>query len=236
MRELLSKGNDVTKAQQQTIDRQKAAIAEIEEANRRNVSLKQVFEQWRETALTPRIKTDGKRMGRKDGGKYVAEQFARHVLPKLGELPITNIRKSDVFVILDSLVASNRLRTANVILGDLKQLFRFAAEREIVEASPMEFIKKESAGGSDTERKRVLSEEEIQTLPTLIAAANLSKRTELVIWLILATGAPMGEKWFSKLRQRLKRNFRAQSEALVALANWSHDVEEKVVGCQAATA
>ena len=43
------------------------------------------------------------------------------------------------------------------------------------------------------------------------------------------------EKWFSKLRQRLKRNCRAQSEALVALANWSIYVEEEVSRYQAAT-
>ena len=193
MRELLSKGSDVTKARQQAINQQRAKIAEVEAANRRAVTLNQVFAQWRETALTPRLKADGKRIGRKDGGQYVAEQFTRHVFPKLGDLPIASIRKPDVFIILDSLVASNRLRTANVILADLKQLFRFAAEREIIEASPIESIKKERVGGSDTERERVLDDTEISALPALLESAKLAKRTELGLWVILATGTRVGE-------------------------------------------
>ncbi len=193
MREAISKGNDVTKARQQAIIQQRAEIAEVEGANRRSVTLNQVFVQWRETALTPRLKADGKRIGRKDGGQYVAEQFTRHLFPTLGDLPIASIRKPDVFVILDSLVASNRLRTANVILADLKQLFRFAAEREIIEASPIESIKKERVGGSDTERQRVLDDAEISALSALLESAKLAKRTELGLWVILATGARIGE-------------------------------------------
>lgn len=123
----------------------------------------------------------------------MAEQFTRHVFPKLGNLPIASIRKPDVFVILDGVVASNRLRTANVILADLKQLFRFAPEREIIEASPIESIKKERVGGSDTARERTLDDAEISALPALLKSAKLSKRTELGLWLILATGVRIGE-------------------------------------------
>ena len=42
------------------------------------------------------------------------------------------------------------------------------------------------------------------------------------------------EKWLGKFRQRFKRNFRASSEALRALANWSFHVEEEVSRCQEA--
>jgi len=108
-------------------------------------------------------------------------------------VPIANIRKPDVFVILDRLKAAQKLRTANVVLADLKQLFRFAAEREIIEASPIETIRKESVGGSDTERERTLEDAEISALPALIAQAKLSKRVERALWLILATGARVGE-------------------------------------------
>lgn len=163
------------------------------ENNRRAVTLKQIFQQWQETALTPRLKADGKRLGRKDGGKYVAEQFSRHVFPSLGDVPIANIRKPDVFAILDRLKTAQKMRTANVILADLKQLFRFAAEREIIDVSPIERIKKESVGGSDTERERNLDDEEISALSALVKTANLAKRTQLGVWLILATGVRAGE-------------------------------------------
>ena len=194
---LLAENEAADKARAAALAAERASIeakrfAEAE-AIRREVSLVQVFNQWRETALTPRLKADGKRIGRKDGGQYVAEQFARHVFPTLGDLPIVSIRKPDVFVILDRLVGEKKLRSANVILTDLKQLFRFAAEREIIEASPIETIKKERVGGSDTERERTLDEDELRALPAHIANAKLSRRTELGIWLILATGVRVGE-------------------------------------------
>jgi len=164
-----------------------------EEATRRAVTLCTVFTQWRETALTPRMRADGERLGRKDGGKYVFEQFTRHVFPTLGDIPIASIRKADAYVILDSLVAANKLRTANIILTDLKQLFRFAAEREIVVASVVETIKKERVGGADVKRERTLSADELAALPSLLAKAGLNKRTELGIYIILATGVRVGE-------------------------------------------
>jgi integrase len=193
MREQLSKGDDATKQRQQNIARQRAVIVETAEAKKRAVTLRAVFAQWRETALTPRQRTDGKRIGRKDGGQYVEEQFERHVFPALGTIAIVNIRKPDVFEILDRLVADNKLRTANMVLSDLKQLFRFAAEREIIIANPIETIKKERVGGTDTERARALSESEISALPSLMLNARLTKPTERAAWIILATGARVGE-------------------------------------------
>lgn len=164
-----------------------------EEATRRAVTLRTVFMQWRETSLTPRDRADGERLGRKDGGRYVFEQFTRHVFPTLGDVPIASIRKADAYVILDRLVAANKLRTANIILTDLKQLFRFAAEREIVVASVVETIKKERVGGADVKRERTLSEDELAALPSLLAKAGLNKKTELGIYIILATGVRVGE-------------------------------------------
>lgn len=193
MREDVAKGIDATKTRQRVIEQQREELAAQNEAARRAVTLMQVFEQWRDTALRPRIKTDGKRVGRKDAGKYVSEQFTRYVFPKLGAVAMANIRKADVFEILDELVAADKLRTANVVLSDLKQLFRFAAEREIVDASPIETVKKERVGGADTERNRKLDATEISALPALLATAKLSKRTEIAVWLILATGARVGE-------------------------------------------
>lgn len=172
---------------------EKAKQVAEEEATRRAVSLRQVFQQWCATELKPRVRADGKRIGRKDGGQYVSEQFTRHVFGTLGDVPIASIRKPDVFVILDELTTAKKLRTANVLLADLKQLFRFAAEREIIETSPIEGIKKDKVGGPDTERQRALADAEIIALPTVLAAAKLSKRTELGLWLILATGVRVGE-------------------------------------------
>ena len=78
-------------------------------------------------------------------------------------------------------------------LADLKQMFRFAAEREIIEHSPIELIQKKKIGGKDTKRDRVLSNDELAALAKQMPTANLSKRTVLGLWLILATGSRIGE-------------------------------------------
>lgn len=193
MRAGIRKGIDPVAERVKRIEAERAAIRAAEERARTEVTLQQVFEQWRATDLQPRIRADGKRTGRKDGGKYVAEQFERHVFPQLGNIAMNAIRKADIFVILDGQKAQNQLRTANVLLADLKQLFRFAADREIIVASPIETVKKEKVGGADTARSRVLEDKEIRALALLIPSARLARRTEHAIWLMLATGVRVGE-------------------------------------------
>jgi hypothetical protein len=99
----------------------------------RRLTVKQVFERWASTDLAPRMGGDGKRIGRKDGGQYVREQFERRVFSRLGEAAIVDVRKADVLAILDAVKGEGKLRTANVLLAEMKQMFRFAAEREIIE-------------------------------------------------------------------------------------------------------
>ena len=162
-------------------------------AQQRRLTVQQVFERWAAAELAPHIGGDGKRIGRKDGGQYVREQFERRVFAGLGDVAVVDVRKADVLAILDAVKAEGKLRTANVLLADLKQMFRFAAEREIIEHSPIELIQKKKIGGKDTKRDRVLSNDELAALAKQMATANLSKRTVLGLWLILATGSRIGE-------------------------------------------
>ena len=193
LRDQFADGMDATLARKQKAAAQRAEVAALAEAERRAVSFRQVFDQWRATDLQPRKRTDGKRIGRKDGGQFIADQFTRYVFPKIGAMPFALVRRSDILAILDELKSAGKLRTANVMLADLKQLFRFAVDREVVDVSPIERIKKEKVGGKDVERDRRLSRDEIAMLPGKIASANLSPRTALGIWIILATGVRVGE-------------------------------------------
>ena len=52
-------------------------------------------------------------------------------------------------MLIDIASHARKLRTAKMLLADLKQMFRFAAEREIIEYSPIELISKRKAGGKD---------------------------------------------------------------------------------------
>lgn len=159
----------------------------------RRLNVRQVFDRWAATELAPHIGGDGKRIGRKDGGQYVREQFERRVFPALRTAAVADVRKADVLAILDAVKAEGKLRTANMLLADLKQMFRFAAEREIIEHSPIELIRKKKIGGKDTKRDRVLSNDELVVLVAQLPKANLGRRTLLGLWLILATGCRVGE-------------------------------------------
>jgi integrase len=186
-------GNDVQVTRLKRIEEQREEIAAAIEAKRRAVTFRQVFDQWRATDLPPRKRADGKRVGRKDGGQFVAEQFERHVFPVIGEVAIENITSTDVWAILDAQKAAGKLRTANVLLADLKQLFTFALDRNILTLNPTARIDKEKVGGSDVARMRHLKDEEIIQLAKQLPDAKLSRRSEIAVWLILATGARVGE-------------------------------------------
>lgn len=168
---------------------QKAADLERE----RRISLRTLFDRWRDVDLKPQLKADGKRTGRKDGGQYTFEQFERHVFPRLGHIAAIDVRKADVMAILDALKSDGKLRTCNVLLADLKQMFSFALGRDIIERNPLDTVTKRQAGGTEAMRERVLSVDEIATLAKLAPTARLHKRTELAIWVLLATGARIGE-------------------------------------------
>ena len=179
-----------------------AATAEAEAqalAAERRVTVRRLFEQWQRVELTPHRLADGSRTGRKDGGQWVRESFERRLFPVLGDVAAEDVRKADLLAILDECKAEGRRRTANVLLADIRQMFRFAAEREIVQRNPLEGIRRASIGGKDVERDRILSDDELRALSHAVPRANMGTRSVAALWLILATacrvGEVMGARW-----------------------------------------
>lgn len=174
-------------------------LQEAEAAAARRITVRELFQRWQRVELQPRTLADGTRVGRKDGGEWVRQSFERRVFPKLGDVPAEDVSRSDLMVILDDAKAAGHLRTANVLLTDLSQMFRFAAEREIVQRNPLEGIKRASVGGNDTERDRVLSDAELRALWAAVPLASMAPRSAAAVWLILATatriGEAMGARW-----------------------------------------
>ena len=162
------------------------------QAKSRRKTVRQLFDQWRAT-LNPMIRADGRRVGRKDGGKYVFEQFERHVFPDVGGLAVEDVRKSDLLALLEKQMAAGKARTANVLLTDLKQFFDYAVDHEIVAVNPLARISKKKIGGADVARNRHLSREELELLKQAVPVSGLNLRSQAAIWLILATGARIGE-------------------------------------------
>jgi integrase len=171
---------------------QEVEVAAELEAQRR-LTVRDLFDRWVATDLQPRLRADGKRAGRKDSGKFTCDQFARRVFPKLGRMAIEDVKRSDLMAILDSAKQEGKLRTANVLLADLKQMFRFALARDVVMRNPLETVLKRDVGGASVERDRVLSASELACLADKLVDCGLSERSVAGVWLVLATGVRVGE-------------------------------------------
>ena len=190
-------------AERDMAERQRLETVESEERaaldKQRRLTIRQLFDRWAATELVPHIQTDGRRTGRKDGGQYSREQFIRHIFPSIGSLAAVDVRKADLMNILDAQKMAGKMRTANVLLTELKQMFRFALTRDIVERNPLDTVEKRHVGGKETERERVLSQDEIKNLANQIQTANLAWRNQIAPWLILGTACRISElmnaKW-----------------------------------------
>ena len=182
--------------------RDAAARAEAAKlAAERRLTVRQLFERWALTELKPHARADGSRTGRKDGGAYIRQQFERRVFQRLGDVAAADVKKGDLLAVLDKAKADGKLRTANVLLAALKQMFRFALTRELVERNPLDTVTKRDAGGAEVERDRVLSSGEIKTLATQLPQARMAARTVHAIWIILATGCRVSELMRAEWRQ-----------------------------------
>ena len=85
----------------------------------------------------------------------------REVLPHWGTRPIAEIGRRDVLDVLDRVMDRGTPYMANRLLAHIRKLFNWALERGIVDTSPVANVK---APGKETQRERVLSEDEIKAL------------------------------------------------------------------------
>ncbi|MDZ4314739.1 MAG: tyrosine-type recombinase/integrase [Azonexus sp.] len=153
------------------------------EAKGARVTVRDLFERWASVDL----------VRRKDGGAEVQRMFEKDVLPTLGNMAVEDVRKGHITGVADALLARGVTRMAKLIFSLIRQMFRFAVDRDIIEFEPSASIRKVKIGGKDTERDRVLSEDEIRALVLQLPTANLSDSTETAVWLALSTCCRIGE-------------------------------------------
>lgn len=168
--------------QAEAVATQQARIAELAALESR-ITVRDLFERWAAVDL----------IRRKDSGTEVRRMFEKDVLPTLGHLAVEDVRKSHVTVVTDALLARGVTRMAKQIFSLVRQMFRFAVDRDIIDADPTASIRKVKIGGKDVERDRVLSDEEIRALYRQIPAAGMLVTSEAAIWLCLATCCRIGE-------------------------------------------
>lgn len=142
-----------------------------------------LFDHWVRLALC----------NRKDAGVETIRGFRKDVLPVIGDMPAESVTQAHVMLILDAVLLRGANRMAKRFLSELRQMFGFALDREMIMVDPTARIKKDRIGGKATIRERHLSEDEIRMLAACLPEAKLLKTTEIALWIMLATCCRVGE-------------------------------------------
>jgi hypothetical protein len=88
----------------------------------------------------------------------VEGRLANHVLPRWGKRDIREITRREIIALLDQVHDNAGPMAANLTLATLRKLFRWARERDLVEAVPTEGI---AMPGAAVKRDRVLDDREL---------------------------------------------------------------------------
>lgn len=182
----IKEGRDPALGKQLEKQRQyNAQLAELAEnaKQKARLTINKLFELWEKLDL----------VNRKDSGKEVRRMFEKDVLPFIGNMAVEDVKKVHIINIIDTLLSRGVNRMSKLILSLMRQMFRFAQDRDIIENDPTATIRKSKIGGKDTIRDRYLSDNEIKALKEQLPDAKLLKTTECAIWIILSTCCRIGE-------------------------------------------
>lgn len=179
-------GIDPVEDRQRQHDAQRAvdatAAAELAAINGRMIT-RELFERW----MTLEI------CNRKDKGAELRRMFEKDVLPAIGGMAAEDVGKGHVAAIVDSVLGrGGRGRMAALVLSGMRQMFRFAVERDYIVGEPTAAIRK-SRIHKPTERERVLSADEIRLLVKKLPCAGMCESSQLAIMAMLATCCRVGE-------------------------------------------
>ena len=130
---------------------------------------------------------------RKDNGAEVIRCFEKDIIPVIGSLPAEDVTKAHIASITDTCLTRGSDRMAKVVLSLIRQMFRFAQDRDIVQIDPTATIRKNKVGKPEIERDRVLNESEIEELAKKLNATRLNESAKLAVWVALGTGCRIGE-------------------------------------------
>jgi integrase len=135
---------------------------------------------------------------RKDKGEYLKRAFNKDILPKLGAVALSDLKKGMVMDILLE-VAKRAPAMANRTHAGLSQFFAYCIDREWIADNPLRGTKREKIGGKEPPRERILCDpenpkkHELKELQAALPAANLQDSTITAIWIMLGTACRIGE-------------------------------------------
>lgn len=184
-KELIKQGLDPTIERKLNLERTRAAqLAEQAELAKLEslITVNKLFERWTTTDLTER----------KDLAE-ITRMFTKDVLPMLGLLNVVDIKKAHITEVTDKLKMRGATHLARNLLKLMRQMFRFAVDRDIIEFDPTASLSVTKTTTKPTERDRVLSDDEIRLLKIKMPDAGFMPLTECAIWIMLSTCCRVGE-------------------------------------------
>jgi integrase len=156
------------------IDRGDDPAATKAEAKRREPeTVRSVGEQFIAKYAKPRNRT----------ADEVERMFEMHLYPALGNRRIEAVTRRDILDLLDAVEERASGARANRVLANIRRMFSWAVERDMIEASPVANVK---APGQETARDRVLTDDEVGAF--LKACADMGEPFGLLFRLLLLTG------------------------------------------------
>jgi integrase len=134
---------------------------------------------------------------RDDAGAETLRSFNADVFPLLGDMAAEDVKKAHVRQVLDRIQeratpGKPMVRTQKKTLADLRQMFAFALDRDLLEADPTASVKKKALG-KDVERERYFSEAELIELFRKLPVSGLAETSQLALRIQLSTLARIGE-------------------------------------------
>ena len=179
-----------------------------------NLTVTELFEHWHRVKLS----------ARKDAGDSVHRSMLKDVLPHLGAMHLSKVRSQQVQDVLQRIVDRGSARQAGCVLSDLRQMFRWALEEGWIDDDPTSTLRKADLCGVQQPRSRTLSHAEVKELSARMGAAGLARHIRRATWLMLATGARIGE-----LAHARWRDIDLQAATWTIPAEFSHSGHAHVV-------
>lgn len=179
----LKKQADQLAVVHQQLDRMEALTARDARLTTRGL-----FDIWRGLGLRNRA----------DKGTECLRAFERDVFPLIGDVAAVDVTKAHVQTIVDTMMAREVVRMTKRVFSDLRQMFVFALDRDLVTVDPTAQIKKDKIG-PDGERDRVLSGPELTALFSKLPLSGLVQTSQCALLIQLSTitriGEVLGAKW-----------------------------------------
>jgi integrase len=114
----------------------------------------------------------------------------------VGKIKAQDLTRRQLVRLLDAIVDRGAPVTANRVYALLKQLFDWAAAKDIIPASPLAGVQR--PGGEEAPRQRKLNADEIRTFWFKLDIADMAEPTRLALKLLLVTAQRRGELTFAK--------------------------------------